>query len=212
MTISIKHNFVSGKEDGDDATKIQPSHWDAEHNISGIPFNGLIGSKVKVPVFIETKTPSGDSSITFSGLNGDSDIEYIIEGDVDWSDVSGGDVSLRMTYNSIESNYQTTGGRYVAGTHEVSNKSYQEIIMGGWSAACSSWFITNVKVKTGTIKMGYVQSGCYDISGHTTTNIYQTSQIYCDNTADNVTSIVLTGVNGKITGTIKLYKLVEVTL
>lgn len=35
MTISITHAFVSGKTDGADATKVQPSNWNAGHPIKG---------------------------------------------------------------------------------------------------------------------------------------------------------------------------------
>jgi hypothetical protein len=33
MAISLKHAKVSGKSDGGDATKVQPSDWNAEHQI-----------------------------------------------------------------------------------------------------------------------------------------------------------------------------------
>jgi Ubiquitin-activating enzyme E1 FCCH domain len=31
MTISLKHNFASGKLDGTDSTLVQPSNWNSEH-------------------------------------------------------------------------------------------------------------------------------------------------------------------------------------
>lgn len=34
MAISLKHHFNSGKADGADATKVQPSNWNAEHDIT----------------------------------------------------------------------------------------------------------------------------------------------------------------------------------
>lgn len=34
MTISVKHAFTSAKSDGTDATQVQPSNWNAEHNIT----------------------------------------------------------------------------------------------------------------------------------------------------------------------------------
>jgi hypothetical protein len=34
MTLSLKHNFVSGKGDGTDASQVQPSNWNAEHAIT----------------------------------------------------------------------------------------------------------------------------------------------------------------------------------
>ena len=42
MTLSIKHAFTSAKSDGTDATKVQPSNWNAEHNIS-LAADRLIG-------------------------------------------------------------------------------------------------------------------------------------------------------------------------
>jgi hypothetical protein len=34
MTVSLKHQFNSGKLDGSDATLVQPSNWNAEHTLS----------------------------------------------------------------------------------------------------------------------------------------------------------------------------------
>lgn len=34
MAISVKHAFTSAKSDGADATQVQPSNWNAEHNIT----------------------------------------------------------------------------------------------------------------------------------------------------------------------------------
>lgn len=34
MAISLKHAFVSAKADGLDTTKVQPSNWNAEHNLT----------------------------------------------------------------------------------------------------------------------------------------------------------------------------------
>lgn len=34
MAVSLKHNFVSVKGDGADPTQVQPSHWNAEHDIT----------------------------------------------------------------------------------------------------------------------------------------------------------------------------------
>ncbi|CAB4146369.1 hypothetical protein UFOVP503_9 [uncultured Caudovirales phage] len=34
MTVSLKHNFVSGKSDGADATLVRPSNWNDEHSLT----------------------------------------------------------------------------------------------------------------------------------------------------------------------------------
>lgn len=34
MAVSLKHNFVSAKLDGSDATLVQPSNWNAEHSLT----------------------------------------------------------------------------------------------------------------------------------------------------------------------------------
>jgi hypothetical protein len=34
MPISLKHAFTSAKADGPDATRVQPSNWNAEHTIT----------------------------------------------------------------------------------------------------------------------------------------------------------------------------------
>lgn len=42
MTVSLKHNFQSAKADGTDASLIQPSNWNAEHELT-IATNKLLG-------------------------------------------------------------------------------------------------------------------------------------------------------------------------
>ena len=42
MTVSLKHQFNSGKLDGTDATLVQPSNWNAEHTLS-LATNRLLG-------------------------------------------------------------------------------------------------------------------------------------------------------------------------
>lgn len=34
MAVSLKHNFQSAKSDGADATLVQPSNWNAEHDLT----------------------------------------------------------------------------------------------------------------------------------------------------------------------------------
>jgi hypothetical protein len=34
MAISLKHAFTSAKPDGPDATRVQPSNWNAEHQLT----------------------------------------------------------------------------------------------------------------------------------------------------------------------------------
>ena len=43
--MAIKHTFVSTKVDSSDPTKIQPSHWNADHDTSEL--------------FVEDETPTG---------------------------------------------------------------------------------------------------------------------------------------------------------
>lgn len=41
----LKHTFVSAKADTSDLTKVQPSHWNADHDLTGL--------------FVDDETPSG---------------------------------------------------------------------------------------------------------------------------------------------------------
>jgi hypothetical protein len=34
MAVSLKHTFVSGKTDGSDSSLVQPSNWNAEHDLT----------------------------------------------------------------------------------------------------------------------------------------------------------------------------------
>lgn len=42
MAVSLKHNFVSAKADGADPTLVQPSNWNAEHDLT-IATSRLVG-------------------------------------------------------------------------------------------------------------------------------------------------------------------------
>jgi hypothetical protein len=55
MTISLKHAFSSGKADGGDATLVQPSNWNAEHDIT-MATSRILGRKTASTGAVEELT------------------------------------------------------------------------------------------------------------------------------------------------------------
>jgi hypothetical protein len=68
MTISLVHPFASAKADGPDATKIQPSNWNAEHTMT-MATNMLLGRATALAGAVEEITLGTNLSFTGTTLN-----------------------------------------------------------------------------------------------------------------------------------------------
>lgn len=88
MSVSIKHNFVSTKSDGSDATKVRPSNWNAEHDII-LPTATIVGRKTAGTGAAESLNAADARSVTdvdragtFSGVNTQTGTAYtLVESD-----------------------------------------------------------------------------------------------------------------------------------
>lgn len=66
MAISLKHKFTSPKADGPDTTKIRPSNWNDEHDLT-MATQRLLGRASADPGSVEEL--SLGASLTFNGSN-----------------------------------------------------------------------------------------------------------------------------------------------
>lgn len=202
MAIEIKHLFESNVPDGEDNNLVQPSDWNANHVLSG-------GGVFRVPQLIEEKTlPAGTTSVTFSGLDGDSDKEYLCEFNLIIVLGNGGAGLIWKPNNSssnqdaVQHRYHSTWDGYSGGN--VSRLVYQGTT--GDTVYCSGYFIFNAK--TGSIRTWRGHSTSYISSptlGHSNSGVWT-------DTGTNLTSIVILPDVGTFSGTIRLYKMVDLNL
>ena len=171
----------------------------------------LAGKTVRLPVLIDTKTVTNQNSVLFDGLNGDLDKEYRIEWQFDCiSNNSDGEIYVQ--FNSINSNYRCvragdedsgrTGGNFtdrIGCGHItwVNNGS-----LDGWLKVMNAKIGRHRKVRG--FSSWNSDNGVYYA-------IWEFGGAWLDITT-TITSILMgiTG-NSKFSGTIKLYKMIDVT-
>ena len=197
MALVVTHNSTADGDpliDGDD--------WNANHTLTG-------GGTFRIPKHIETKTlDAGSTTTTFSSLNGDSDVEYLCEFNLTIINGSGGAGLIWKPNNSssnqdaVQHRYHNTWDGYSGGN--VSRLVYQGTT--GDTIYCSGYFIFNAK--TGSIRTwrghstGYISSPTL---GHSNSGVWT-------DTETNLTSIVILPEVGTFSGTIRLYKMVDLTI
>ena len=177
-----------------------------EQGISGVP-SELAGKTVRLPVLVDTKTVTNQSSIVFSGLNGDVDNEYKLEFVTDF------DTNGSSRYLNIAMNNATIS---IKGWNEYTTTlSYMSNDIGNTAGVNAN--------KTGGID-GFIElkelnrtqnarfNGSFLITRVSGTDIPASygGGIF-GSLVDNVTSITLSTTAGTFSGTIKLYKIVDVT-
>lgn len=210
MAVSVTHSKVSGKSNPADGSIVGGEDWDDEHVVSGIPFTPLIGSTVRIPVLIESKTLSaGTTTTTFSSLNGDSDLEYLLLFDLTLASASG-DHQLNLYFNSdTGSNYDRVNHGVLDSTHGVGEDTQTFITYQRSSETTYTSGKVEIQAKTGKQR---TYSSDYIFNAGTYNRVYNNT-IWWSNTANNLTSIVLTMQSGSsMSGTIKLYKMIDLTL
>lgn len=196
MALVVTHNSTADGDpliDGDD--------WNANHTITG-------GGTFQIPKLIETKSPSNDSSITFSNLDGDTDEIYLCEFRLIITLGSGG-ASLIWKPNNLTTNQDAVQHRYHNTWDGYSGGNISRLVYQGSNGdviTCSGFF--KLYAKTGLKRTWSGQS-----VGHSSnpTLGHNNSGVWTD-TSTNLTSIVVLPDSGTMTGEIKLYKMVDLTL
>lgn len=197
----IKHNMVAGE-----GPLVDDVAWNDGHIIDGISE----GSKIRLPVLIEEKTiPAGTTSVTFSNLNGDVDGEYLIEGNVILVPTGSDNVINLQPNGDTGANYV---GVCIAGlsttTLGSSSTSALRLVQSNNVATSYGKFSARIYPVTGILRK-FESIGSSQLSGRALSHV---SSGHWTNTASNITSLVCIVSNGSFSGTIKLYKMVDITL
>lgn len=69
MAGSIKHNFTSAMPDGTTPGMLEPSHWNAEHNISGLQETLIAGTNITIAGNTISLKPTGATGSFTAGAN-----------------------------------------------------------------------------------------------------------------------------------------------
>lgn len=196
--MQITHTKIPTEED-----KVTLEDWIADHNIEG-------GGTFKLPQLIEEKTLSaGTTTVTFSNLDGDNDKEYYIIGDV-FIVSGGGDRIITIKPNNITTNQ--AGIRVYHFNYPALDRtsiSTLQFAMNGWGADSYCHSEAKLIAETGKPRL---------YSNHTIDGIvgsYKGGQMIkaeWNENSTNITSLVFAIDGGSFSGTIKLYKMVDITL
>lgn len=183
---------------------------DSEYITDSAILTALSGLTILLPVLIETKNlPPGSTTSTFSDLDGDSVEEYLIISKLNIIS-SGSDKMVYLKPNNTTPNFMSR--LY----HNDSAK-----VVG--ANAFNFWFIFSSIFSEDTSGVSYFR--LYPKSGRnrqiigtseylsTTHHSQQRSSGSWTNNTDNITSIVIECQSGgSMSGEIKLYKIIEITL
>lgn len=143
---------------------------------------------------VEDRVLGADAtSTTFTGLDGDADEIYLLEG---WAEFDGG-VSADITFNS-----DTTANNYAyqritasSTTASASIGSLPSLCAGSTGADRPAYGKAIIYAKTGMIRMINIQKTHYDSTGTVVDHIRLEQGVW-NNTATNITQIVITGSSG----------------
>lgn len=197
MALVVTHTTVADGDpliDGDD--------WNANHTLTG-------GGTFQIPQLIESKTGiSAQSSVTFSSLNGDSDEVYLIR--------YGVTLSNQDTAFCLQPNNSSTGLKsatiqmYTSG---AVGGTYDTTIWLGTSYATNTALIQGdvlLNAKSGTYRGGFCKSNTIGSGG--SHPVQNNTNFQWSDTSTNITSLVFLPNAGTVSGWIKLYKMVDLTI
>ena len=208
MSFEIVHPEKPTEQD-----KIDDNDYMLPHQINGVlpDFSSFPGMKARIPILIEEKIISSPvNSVTFENLNGDLDEIYYLEAQLNTTNTSANDyVALlpnNITINQTSSHFWDWGGgvsRFNSNKLILFGRYGQQSIKGTARLIFYS--------KTGTI----LRTSKSQQEAYVGTSIFigVASSLWNDTTT-NITSLVIKHTNdsARFTGTIKLYKLVDINL
>jgi hypothetical protein len=208
MSFEIVHPEKPTEQD-----KIDDNDYMLPHQINGVlpDFSSFPGMKARIPILIEEKTFTDQSSVTFSNLNGDQDKEYLLIGKTTQPGGSG-EANIILQFNGDTNTANYKGNRHYAGSSQgVRTYSYALLANDIGGGGSLSFIQANIIPVTGTLRHLSALFNGYKPSAPTDQYTVQSSAYYLE-TATNITSLVLSASLRTFSGTIKLYKLVDITL
>lgn len=208
MSIEITHPEKPTEQD-----KIDDNDYMLPHKITGVlpDFSSFPDTNIKIPILIETKTVStGVNSVLFEDLDGDNDLEYYIIIDITCTAPTGS-IRLNLYPNSSTTNIIGVqfGARTLSGPFRWDNN---ELLLGYAEVGTpvSVYATATFTAKTG--KNRKFTNQFITLRGTQIFNVINTG--FYTETSTNITSLLIKLVTSThtFTGTIKLYKLVDITL
>lgn len=183
--MSITHNKIAS-----DQNKVNDDDWNENHVLTNIIDLELV----------ETKSVSAQSSVTFSDLNGNNSVLFLIY--VNGSIASGGDLLLKP--NNSSSNLKCFSSLHYCTSTYAWCSTDGTVIRNDHAAAGTLIGIIKLYPKTGVPRQMLIDGGFTkaDLSN----GDRQTGHQIWNNTADNITSLVVAVASGTFTGEISLYK------
>jgi len=155
----------------------------------------------------EKDLPAGTTTCTFSNLDGDSDVEYLLEGDISII-ANGADRLIYLYPNNVSSGF--SGSRhhiYQSGSIGYESLSTFYVVANGWNSDSNNHFDCKILAKTGVMRL--FKSETIDaIPNH---NGGQTINCVWSDTITNITSLVLLITSGgSFSGKIRLWKRIPI--
>lgn len=170
----------------------------------------LSGKTVKIPVLIETKTlPAGTTTTTFSSLNGDSDLEYLLITNVTFDSCSN-DSTITLQPNTLTTNLSSVRHFVYHNSHSYS-KYDTALAIATNGLKSDSQIVVETKIYPKTGKNRSVISRSLNTYSTSYRGVDDFVGVWGDSTT-NITSLQLILSSGSMSGTIKLYKMVDISL
>lgn len=190
MAIDITH-----KKSASQGNPVGCADWNDSHDIVGA---------LESLDLIEHREPSSSSSETFSDLDGDSDIKYLLLHELTFSATSN---NLSLKPNDIATNQKTNALSVYSSSHGASNYSYLWIGSPDNSASNLSRGATIIFAETGKYRrfiIDHLLVGPGSTTPHKVSGLGQWSD-----TSTNITSLVIVPASGNITGDLYLYRYLD---
>lgn len=191
-------NTITHKKVASEVNPVNCGDWNNNHDIVNLSGYVLVEEKI---------LPAGSTILTFSGLDGDTDEEYLIE-----YDLNSGDGKSQLLYpnNDTGANYAGMVSYGWRGGVGAGNLTVPQIDFFENQATTSCKGICIVNTKSGKYRLincNYVIYGPYS-----SLPVEQHRIIQWKNTIDNITSIVIAHQDADhgFSGTIRLWKRIPV--
>lgn len=208
MVLEITH-----PEKPTEQNKIDDNSYMLPHDIEGVlpDFSGLSGMKARIPILIEEKNVVSIQSTTFNDLNGDEDKLYYIqlEGSIAYSS---GNPRIFLYPNNDSGNKQTVTITAISGQNPVRWSGDPILLLASNSGSPTHVFCECIfTALTGKYRKSI--SNFTAIRNNNEMIISKQGGFYTE-TATNITRLdIVSQTTGHLfTGTIKLYKLVDINL
>lgn len=193
--------------------KIDDNDYMLPHHVSGVlpDLSGLSGNKIRLPVLIEEKNITASTGTTFNNLNGYNEKEYIIIVRLAYTGLATGEIRLLLLLNNITTGYSSSLRRYSpTGTDHLLNTEGFNILRDIKNS--------NTNYIFGDLNLSIKQGSPCHLGGLTMakptayTNVLNIITDLLPDPGVTITSLSFEPQNCNLTGTIKLYKLLDITL